>query len=182
MFGQLSIKAAGTDSANAATASLTETVVGSNNMNNDPLASPSPAGSAFGFINSSSSPTANGQPPPPPTFDPLKQEHFSPSSASKKAMSMQMSPEQMQAMAYQQMMMQQQMQQMQMAMAMQAGAVHVVGGGMPRFPNIGNPPQRMPSGAMPTQQQFSLNAKPAQKDDKKFDFVMDAMKTAGHKK
>ena len=96
-----------------------------------------------------------------------------------------MSPEQMQAMAYQQMMMQQQMQQMQMAMAMQAGGVHGVGGGMPRFPNIGNPPQRMPSGgvmAPQTQQQFSFNAKPAQKDDKKFDFVMDAMKTAGHKK
>lgn len=175
MFDQLGVKATGTDMASSGTASLTET--GVNHTNMDPLASPTPAASAFGFINHGS-PAMNGQPPQPPTFDPLKQEHFSPTSANRKSMSMQMSPEQMQAMAYQQMMMQQQMQQMQRAMAMQAGVV----GGMPMFPNIVNPPQRMPSGSGMASPQYSFNAKPAQKDDKKFDFVMDAMKTAGPKK
>jgi len=172
MFDQLSVKASGTaDDANATDA-----------VANDSLASAAPAaGSSFGFINSGAAPAAPGAAVPPPTFDPLKQQHFSPNSA-KKAMSMQMSPEQIQALAYQQMMMQQQMQQMQMAVAMQQG------GGMPMFPNIGpgNPPQRMPSGggmmSQQQQSQFSFNAKPAKKDDKKFDFVMDAMKTAGHKK
>ena len=172
MFDQLSVKAASPTAAatsDAASAALA-----------------APAGSAFGFINSDAGPeaAANGQ---PPSFDPLKNANFSPSAgANKKAMSMQMSPEQMQAMAYQQMMMQQQMQHMQMAMSMQNGAV-------PMFPNIvgpGNPPQRMPSGGSMggaggggggvRPQQFSFNnaTKPAQKDDKKFDFVMDAMKTA----
>lgn len=131
-----------------------------------------PAGSGFGFINSD---TTNPPEVPgaPPTFDPLKTS--SPSSAQKKSMAM--SPEQIQAMAYQQMMMQQQYQQMQMAMMQQQR------GGVPVFPNMGQV-RRTPSGnaGPPPQQPFSFQAKPAQKDDKKFDFVMDAMKTAGHKK
>jgi len=182
MFGQLNVKASASEdnrTGAAAVGSLTD--IGTN----DSLTSAPPAGSAFGFINSDPAPPAPGANGQPPSFDPLKGgngQHFSPTSA-KKAMSMQMSPEQMQAMAYQQMMMQQQMQQMQMAMAMQQQGKG--GGGMPMFPNIavpGNAPQRMPSAGSMPQQQFSFGAKPAQKDDKKFDFVMDAMKTAGHKK
>jgi hypothetical protein len=107
---------------------------------------------------------------------------------------MSMSPEQMQAMAYQQMMMQQQMQQMQRAMAMQqmggAGGMPVaMPVGMPMFqPLAGGSPgmQRLPSGGqpggVPMMQQFSFESKPAKKDDKKFDFVKDAMQTAHHKK
>lgn len=143
-------------------------------------------GSAFGFINSGAPPTTA---PAPPSFDPLKNSNnqmLTPNSAQKKAM--QISPEQMQAMAYQQMMMQQQQMQMQMqysmAMQQQMGG-GMVPGGMPMYPPLGQGVARASSlgspGAAPLQQ-FSFAPKPAKKDDKKFDFVKDAMHTAGHKK
>jgi hypothetical protein len=142
-------------------------------------------GSAFGFINNSSSNSskAGGESnltTTQPSFDPLSQ--ASPTLAQKKAM--QMSPEQMQAVAYQQMMMQQQYQQMQMAMAMQHGGV-----GMPH--KGGMPMQRMSSGGsmshtgagglpMPVAgggMRLSMGAplRPQRVADNKFDFVKDAM-------
>lgn len=133
--------------------------------------------SAFGFMNSN-------EPPPPPSFDPLKNNNsvLTPNSALKKTM--QMSPEQMQAMAYQQMMMQQQQMQMQMAMAMQHQQMGGVAmpGGVPMYPPLGVPGGGVrPGVAAPPQFSFAP-PKPAKKDDKKFDFVKDAMHTAGHKK
>ena len=151
--------------------------------------------SAFGFIKEGEA--APSSPSAPPSFDPLKNAsgtNLTPNSAAKK--SMQMSPEQMQAMAYQQMMMQQQMQQMQMAMAMQQqmGAAGVVAaghhhGGVPMYPPLAGGARRGSSGTAAGgggiaahQPNFSFEAKPAKKDDKKFDFVKDAMQTAGQKK
>lgn len=142
--------------------------------------------SAFGFINTS-------EPQAPPSFDPLKNNssnhNLTPNSAKK---AMHLSPEQMQAMAYQQMMMQQQHMQMQMAMAMQQQMGGAMPGGIPMYPplGVGAPGVRRTTslggstgvGGGPPLQQFSFAAKPAKKDDKKFDFVKDAMQTAGHKK
>jgi hypothetical protein len=152
--------------------------------------------SAFGFMNAADS--SNGTASAAPTqqsFDPLKNHthNLTPNSTQKKMM--EMSPEQIQAMAYQQMMMQQQQLQMQMMLQQQqmAGGAGVpmvpamgglpmypplAGGGMPRrTPSLGSPNAAMPN-MMPAS--FSFAPKPAQKDDKKFDFVKDAM--AGHKK
>lgn len=155
-------------------------------------------GSSFGFINASASKDtgdAGGAPPPPaPTaasFDPLQ--NFSPTTA-KKAMAM--SPEQLQAMAYQQMMMQQQMQMQRMMMqaggqpgmvypAMMAGATP----GMVPMPMGVVSPGATAGGMMgiPGNHGPTLMAgmfrppPPAKKDDKKFDFVKDAMHTAGKK-
>jgi len=136
-------------------------------------------GSAFGFINESNSKesgagnepgTVEHHPPAAPeSFDPLK--NFSPNTAQKKMM--QLSPEQMQAMAYQQMMMQQQMQQMQRAYAM--GKMQ---------PGMPMPPQAFmmgaPGMANPNMAGFSFkqDSRPVKKDDKKFDFVKDAMQNA----
>lgn len=130
----------------------------------------SPSGSAFGFINQSTpkdsaAAAAETAPPAPASFDPLS--NFSPNTAQKKMMTM--SPEQMQAMAYQQMMMQQQMQQMQRVYAMQHG-----GGGMPMMPGYAMP-QRMSGPAPPGGFSFLPQQQPVKKDDKKFDFVKDAM-------
>lgn len=174
MFDQLSVK----DSEDKVESDIKAVVQASN-------------GSAFGFINGTS---ASSEPHAPASFDPLKNNinhnSLTPNSAQKKTM--QMSPEQMQAMAYQQMMMQQQMQQMQMAMVMQqqmGGAMPV---GIPIYPPLGGnvvasggvrrTPSMGSTGAVAQMQQFSFAPKPAQKDDKKFDFVKDAMHTAGHKK
>ena len=150
--------------------------------------------SAFGFMNAAD--TVNGAAAPTQqSFDPLKNNthNLTPNSAQKKMM--EMSPEQIQAMAYQQMMMQQQQLQMQMMLQQQqmAGGAGVPmvpamgglpmypplsGGGMPRrTPSLGSPGAAVPN-MMPAA--FSFAPKPAQKDDKKFDFVKDAM--AGHKK
>jgi hypothetical protein len=155
-------------------------------------------GSAFGFINndapSSASPTITKE-----TFDPLK--NLTPNTQQRKTM--QMSQEQMQAMAYQQMMMQQQMvtpqqmmlqqqmmmqQQMVMAAAMQQQQHHAGGGGMmvggPGVPGIGVPSGMVMrtssgTGGMMMQQPpgggFNFAPRPAKQDDKKFDFVKDAM-------
>jgi hypothetical protein len=140
--------------------------------------------SAFGFLNPSETP------PQPPSFDPLKNNNLTPNSTLKKTM--QMSPEQMQAMAYQQMMMQQQQLQMQMAMAMQQQMPMAMQQQMmPMYPPLGvvapgvrrtQSGNAAPLGGAPPLQQFSFAPKPAKKDDKKFDFVKDAMQTAGHKK
>jgi hypothetical protein len=172
MFGQLSVK----DSEDKKDSDINSVAVNGS--------------SAFGFINETATPSEH---PTQPSFDPLKNHshHVSPNTAQKKAM--QMSPEQMQAMAYQQMMMQQQMQQMQMAMVMQhqmGGAT--MAGGIPMYPPLGGGVAPMPGGVRrtpslgsagaPQLQQFSFAPKPAKKDDKKFDFVKDAMHTAGHKK
>ena len=144
----------------------------------DSAASLAASGSAFAFINqSSSNDTAEKKenaPGPPQvdrnSFDPLV--NMTPNTAKKM---MQFSPEQMQAMAYQQMMMQQQMQmaQMQMAMAQQRG---MPGGATPQFA------MQMP-GAMPVMQNPAaartsfafMDGNPPPKEDKKFDFIKDAM-------
>jgi hypothetical protein len=146
------------------------------------------AGSAFGFINSGSAPAAAAPaaaampaatpPPAPTTFDPLK--NLTPTTAAKKIKSMQMSPQQMQAVAYQQQMYQLQMQQMQMALMMQqgGGAGMVMPPGMPLYRQgsgsaaVGGMPPVAGGPRLPMGQQ---QPRAAQKDDKKFDFVQDAM-------
>jgi hypothetical protein len=165
------------------------------------MASSGIGGSAFGFINQDS---ATVKSEAPPVFDPLLSKSdsanagipsFSPRTQQK---ILAMSPEQMQAMAYQQMMMQQQMQQMQMAAYMQQqqhlrasgsnamGGVPMMG---PMFmgagaPGLMSPPTMMPPGSLrvsgnaSTSFSFMDNVNAAKKDDKKFDFVKDAMKTA----
>lgn len=147
------------------------------------------SGSAFGFINASSDDAAAGSgTPSKPVFDPLK--GGTPNSASQQKKTMQLSPEQMQAMAYQQMMMQQQFQQMQMAVAMQ-NQFHtpvMVPMHAPLGPNANMMPQAMnmrfhqAPNAASAGFSFVDAPKPAKKDDKKFDFVKDAMMSAGHKK
>jgi len=157
-------------------------------------AAPAPSGSAFGFINSKTSDeksTIASTPAAPPSFDPLLYSGGGNTTTTAQAApshhnKMQMSPEQMQAMAYQQMMMQQQMQQMQMAM-MRGTAPPMPpvfrqssGGGV--APAAALTPQQMQQMMMMQQQQQQQrqsltmqNAKAAKKDDKKFDFVKDAM-------
>jgi hypothetical protein len=135
-------------------------------------------GSAFGFINA-----ATTEPPKKPTFDPLMNGGSTTTAAAPvpaiglspatQQKILAMSPEQMQAMAYQQMMMQ---QQMQMAALMQQQQRP----GGPMMPGMMMPPIFMasPPGAAASPG-FSFNAPAAvKKDDKKFDFVKDAMKTA----
>lgn len=119
------------------------------------------SGSAFGFINESTSGDSQSEkktevaPVSRDAFDPLK--NMTPNSRQKM---MQVSPEQMQAMLYQQMMMQQQMQMAQM-MALQQ--------------------QRGMFGPPKMQNGFALmnnnvnTGKPVKTEDKKFDFVQDAM-------
>ena len=150
-----------------------------------PEAAPAASGSAFGFINTAAAAPASAA--EPKSFDPLQSLDGGSSSSSTQVptatatspqgmqkMMMSLSTEQMQAMAYQQMMMQQQMQQMQMA-AMMAQQQR---GGMP--------PPTMPmqfrqssgSGSFAGPSKYQ----PAKKDDKKFDFVKDAMVSAEKKK
>lgn len=144
------------------------------------LASIGASGSAFAFMNNTSAASKEATPSAAPdrsSFDPLS--NFSPNTARQM---MQFSPEQMQAMTYQQQAYQQQMmmqQQMQMMMMMQQQ-----GGGM-RSPM---PMQQMqmpgvkagvmgPHGGNASSG-FSFLDKPAvKKDDHKFDFVMDSMKS-----
>jgi hypothetical protein len=145
-------------------------------------------GSAFGFMNSGDA--AGVVLPPPQSFDPLKNNTHTQSPNPTQKKMMEMSPEQIQAMAYQQMMMQQQMQMMMQQQQMGGGVVPMpvgmVGGGMPMYPPLGGMQgvRRTPSLGSPNAPTmpaaFSFAPKPAQKDDKKFDFVKDAM--AGHKK
>lgn len=194
-FGVLGAESAGSNgSANIPTSTpiIDEVVVKEVKENNEttPIAKESSGGSAFGFINNagpvaSTTDVAAGA---TKVFDPLK--ISTPNSSNQDKKIMQFSPEQMQAMAYQQMMMQQQFQQMQMAVAMQ---------------NQFHPPVMMPmhTNLVPTanvahmQQPMRFNGatngatagfsfmdapKIQQKDDKKFDFVKDAMLSAGHKK
>lgn len=156
--------------------------------------------------NDSTSNTVAQQQPPPPvplqqaqssqSFDPLM--NMSPNAAAQQNKVMQMSPEQMQAMAYQNMRMQQQMQNMQMAYMQQnqqGGGRPAQGGGGP-MPPIYNPMRgAQGSGSVPggggimrsnlggaATSGFSFMDVPAvKKDDKKFDFVKDAMQSANKK-
>jgi hypothetical protein len=152
----------------------------------------SPSGSAFGFINKSTS-NESEAPPAPAVFDPLLSPNttqkemmqmpparfdplMSPTTMQKQMMQMQMSPEQMQAMAYQQMMMQQRMQQMQMAYAMQGRQ------GSQSFPSSATSNMGNNNNQNATTAGFSfLDTRPAKKDDKKFDFVKDAMQAQSKK-
>ena len=143
----------------------------------DSAASLAAAGSAFAFINQSSSTDSAEKKENAPgprqsvdrnSFDPLV--NMTPNTAKKM---MQFSPEQMQAMAYQQMMMQQQMQMAQMQMAMAAQHQR---GGVPQFtmPMHGAMPVMQNPAAAKTSFAF-LDGNPPKKEDKKFDFVKDAM-------
>jgi hypothetical protein len=167
--------------------------------------------SAFGFMNQTpSQPTPasdnaeqpHQQPPPPApgqqqqSFDPLM--NVTPDTAQRKMM--QVSPEQMQAMAYQQMRMQQQMQHMQMAYMQQGGRPGQGGPMPPMYPALGGAGGNVggvPGGGVPggghvgimgsnlggaASSGFSfMDARPVKKDDKKFDFVKDAMQSANKK-
>jgi hypothetical protein len=155
-------------------------------------------GSAFGFINTGTDATVSNT-PSKPVFDPLKTGN-TPNSAGQQKKTMQLSAEQMQAMAFQQMMMQQQYQQMQIAAMQQQGAgFSPAGMVVPMHPPLGggNPSNPMMNQQMAMNMRFSSGGvvpgggvpggfsfmnhsapKPAQKDDKKFDFVKDAMFSA----
>jgi hypothetical protein len=172
MFAQMKVIESETTSSSAASigASKTESIA-------DDIASlATNGGSAFGFINNNTI-TADDTKQHPESFDPLQ--NTTPQSAQKKMM--QMSHEQMQAMAYQQNMWLQQQQQMQQMQLLALGAAAMQGGGgrvvvtpnmmgfSPTGPVLPHAPAR-PGG-------FSF-VPPAKKDDKKFDFVKDAMSTA----
>jgi hypothetical protein len=101
-----------------------------------------------------------------PVFDPLQ--NMTPKTAQRKIMSL--SAEQMQAMAYQQNIWMQQQQQMQMALLLQQQRGALPPGMVLPFSGMA-PPVMKPV--------TTADARPVQKDDKKFDFVLDAMKTAG---
>ena len=144
---------------------------------------PAPAGgSAFGFINGGEEKLAAPAAPTPTetvnssSFDPLQNgdsttaaNNLTPNTAQRKMM--QMSPEQMQAMLQQQMMWQQQQQ----ILAMRANPMMM----MPNMAAFAAAQQQQQQ--QPTQQRFSLQQPVARKDDKKFDFVKDAMQSAGKK-
>lgn len=163
------------------------------------------SGSAFGFINQSTSgeqttpatqPQTQSAPQqlPKQSFDPLLNSSSMPSTAAAhhhhhhQMKPMQLSNEQMQAMAYQQMMMQ---QQMKMAYAMQhqgrAPNAAAAGGAMPVvFPGMmmmAPPGAGVAAGggggahrnAATAGFSFMDAPRAAKKDDKKFDFVKDAM-------
>lgn len=152
MFDTMSLKSDDVPAAAAAAPSTAEAAI--------------PTGSAFGFMNQSSSSDSGTEkktdtvPAMPPaagaardSFDPLK--NVTPNTQKKM---MQVSQEQMQAMMYQQMMMQQ--QQYMMAMQQQQR------GGM-------NPMQMMNMMRQQQAQQQQVQGRPA--EDKKFSFVQDAM-------
>jgi hypothetical protein len=138
------------------------------------------AGSAFGFMNSSSSMDAPATPVPAAavSFDPLK--NVTPNTAKQM---MQLSPQQMQAMAYQQMMMQQQMQMSQM-MAMQQQQQQRGGGGgavpgtnnFMQVPYLGQHNGVVMQNPAAAKTSFAFIAQPQKKDDKSFDFIKDTMK------
>jgi hypothetical protein len=167
--------------------------------------------SGFSFMNQTAPQTngtnnntaAQQQPPPPvplqqaqssQSFDPLM--NVTPSNAAAQQQqnkAMQMSPEQMQAMAYQQLRMQQQMQHMQMAYMQQnqqgGGRPAAPGGGAP-MPPIYNPVGGAQGsggvmgsnlGGAATSGFSFMDAPAVKKDDKKFDFVKDAMQSANKK-
>ena len=142
--------------------------------------------SAFGFINSSQAPpqskeaektTAHAQ---MESFDPLLSlGNVSPNTA--KASMSSLTPAQMQAMAYQQMMMQQQMQMAYVMQQQQMGRPLMHPGMMQQ----GGPHRNIMknnSGAAASSPFSFMDAPAPNKDDKKFDFVKDAMKDEGTKK
>lgn len=127
-----------------------------------------PTGSAFGFINQAPSTDATEKttatvqsPQNRDSFDPLK--NMTPNTAKNM---MQVSPEQMQAMVYQQMIMQQQMQMAQMMAMQQQNALRGSGGMF--MPGV----MQNPAAAKTS---FAFMNKPVKTEDKKFDFVQDAM-------
>ena len=149
-------------------------------VDDEDLSSVGMSGSAFGFINDDTSkksdaPAAAAAPAPDKsTFDPLT--NFSPNTARQM---MQMSPEQMQAMnyqaqAYQQMLVQQQQMQMMMMMQQQGMPMHQMKMQMANFKPGGG---GMGGGNAPSGLTLMQQQKPAKKDDHKFDFVMDTMKS-----
>jgi hypothetical protein len=167
--------------------------------------------SGFSFMNpqtndSSTNNTAAEQQPPPPvpleqaqssqSFDPLMNMTTPNNAAAQQQQQqnkqMQMSPEQMQAMAYQQMRMQQQMQHMQMAYMQQnqQGGGRPAGGGGAPMPPVYNPMGGAQGsggvmgsnlGGAATSGFSFMDAPAVKKDDKKFDFVKDAMQSANKK-
>jgi hypothetical protein len=144
----------------------------------EPTAIGMPAGSAFGFINSSG-PTTDGTTAGAAVvgmnaFDPLK----SVTPTSPKRM-MQYSPEQMQAMMYQQMMMQQQMQMAQMQMALhQQQAKRGSANNSQMFMAMPGHVMQNPAASKST---FAFMDKPQKQQDHSFDFVQDAVKSAKKK-
>lgn len=140
-------------------------------------AAPIANGSAFGFMNSNAAEVPNRPvEPAKEAFDPLLHPSASPNTA--KATMANLTPAQMQALAYQQIMMQ---QQMQMAYAMQhqqmgRPMMHVpVGMAMPQQQGNTRGIMKNNSGAAASSP-FSFMDAPIKKEDKKFDFVKDAMK------
>ncbi|KAG7347825.1 ENTH domain containing protein [Nitzschia inconspicua] len=141
------------------------------------LASASPVGSAFGFINSVGSSDASDKKADAPaavadavsrdSFDPLK--NATPISQKK---TMQLSQEQVQAMYYQQMMMQQQMQMAQMQMALQQQAKRGSAGNQQMFMNM---PGRVMQNPAASKSTFAFMDKPQKPENYSFDFVKDAM-------
>jgi hypothetical protein len=139
---------------------------GATTKTNDSSAAPtSSSGSAFGFINASeekktSTPAATPTAASSSSFDPTLL--YAQSSAQPSAMpGMHLSPQQLQQLAYQNMLMQQQLQ-----MAMMRGQA-------PPMPPI----YRQGSNGKSQGMNFSMQQQPkeAKKDDKKFDFVKDAI-------
>ena len=186
MFAQMNLKENGSQpAASISTSAGIDDLLGSGA--NDTTTAPAPSGgSAFSFINkenTGSDPSTKEEVISPtnlvnaatathsnvgsiPMFDPLQ--NVTPQTAQRKIMSL--SAEQMQAMAYQQNMWMQQQQQMQMALLMQQQRGSLPPGMVLPFPVMA-PPVMKPGAP--------ADARPVQKDDKKFDFVLDAMKTAG---
>lgn len=175
LFGDMTVKSAA-PAAPAAAPSVPDTASLFDNMSLQteaaPAAAPQPqaAGSAFGFINQGA-PAAeeadNTQPdvagaPSMDTFDPLK--NMTPNTAKNM---MKVSPEQMQAMMYQQMLMQQQMQMAQM-MAMQQQQNSRRGSSGTYNPGV----MQNPAAANTS---FAFMDQPTNTQDKKFDFIQDAM-------
>lgn len=182
MFAQMNLK----DESNNKTSAPVSTSAGLDDLlgsGNSPstaavtTAGTTGGGSAFSFINKENtssdsatkeevviSPTNNANVGTIPVFDPLQ--NVTPQTAQRKIMSL--SAEQMQAMAYQQNMWMQQQQQMQMALLLQQQRGAMPPGMVLPFATSMAPPVKMPA-----------DARPVKQDDKKFDFVLDAMKTAG---
>jgi hypothetical protein len=163
MFGNLSVKS--NDGMSVTTEATTASTA----------AAGMPAGSAFGFMNSSTTApesVVSGM----NAFDPLK---TGGTPTSPKRM-MQYSPEQMQAMMYQQMMMQQQMQmaQMQMALQQQQQAKRGSANSTQMFMSMPGHVMQNPAASKST---FAFMDKPQKQTDHSFDFVQDAVKSAKKK-
>lgn len=144
-------------------------------------------GSAFGFINSNPVPPQSKEPEtttahaPMESFDPLLSlGNMSPNTA--KASMGSLTPAQMQAIAYQQMMMQQQMQMAYVMQQQQMGRPMMPSGTMMQQGGSQRSIMKNNAGAAASSPFSFMDAPAPKKDDKKFDFVKDAMKDEGTKK